>query len=97
MTKSISIIDKSNIVELKEELYNRKRDLVSMRIHGTLKQDPVVIKKAKDLKKECQKISMFISTIEKVQNEAKRVISKENSGKKSLEKNSEKKINKKVK
>ena len=51
MTKTISIIDKSNIVELKEELYNRKRDLVSMRIHGTLKQDPVVIKKAKDLKK----------------------------------------------
>ena len=85
MTKSISIIDKSNIVELKEELYNRKRDLVSMRIHGTLKQDPVVIKKAKDLKKECQKITMFIGVIEKVKTNV------------SVENNSVKKINKKVK
>ena len=82
MTKTISIIDKSNIVELKEELYNRKRDLVSMRIHGTLKQDPVVIKKAKDLKKECQKISIFISTIEKVQKESLKVMLRENSEKK---------------
>jgi hypothetical protein len=66
-SKSIQTIDKSNIVELKEELYSRKRDLVSIKIHTTLKQDPVVMKKAKDLKKECQKISMFISAIEKVQ------------------------------
>jgi hypothetical protein len=96
MTKSISVIDKSNIIELKEELYNRKRDLVSMRIHGTLKQDPVVIKKAKDLKKECQKISMFISTIEKVQKESLKAMLKENSEKKSLDKKS-KQVNKKAK
>ncbi len=85
--KSIQTIDKNNIVELKEELYSRKRDLVSMRIHGTLKQDPEIIKKEKDLKKECQKITMFIHTIEKIKQEQKTVLAKENS----------RKINKKVK
>ena len=89
-SKAIQIIDKSNIVELTEELYSRKRDLVSMRIHGTLKQDPVIIKKAQDLKKECQKITMFISALLKSQKVAKASLSKDDS-------NKTKKINKKVK
>lgn len=93
-SKSIQTIDKTNILELKEELYNRKRDLVSMKIHGTLKQDPEVIKKGKDLKKECQKITMFIHTIEKIQKEQKTVLSGNNSEK--IKKSFEK-TNKKVK
>jgi hypothetical protein len=93
-SKSIQTIDKTNILELKEELYNRKRDLVSMKIHGTLKQDPEVIKKGKDLKKECQKITMFIYAIEKIQKEQKTVLSGNNSEK--IKKSFEK-INKKVK
>lgn len=87
MSKSIQTIDINNIVELKEELYNRKRDLVSMRIHGTLKQDPEVMKKAKGLKEECRVITMFIHIIEKSQ--IQKILN--NTSK------NQKKINKKVK
>lgn len=92
--KAINTIDKSNIIELTEELYNRKRRLVSINIHTTLKQDPVVMKEAKNIKKECQKIAMFINTIEKAQ---KANISLEKKKANEALENSNKKTNKKVK
>ena len=67
--KSLQLIDKSNMMELKEELYNRKRILVNLKIHGTLKQDLELTKKAKVLKKECRTLTQFISVIIKTQQE----------------------------
>ena len=63
--KKLQLIDKNNLVELKDELYNRKRDLVSLKIHGTLKQDLEVIQKVKKLKQECRILSQFIDIINK--------------------------------
>jgi hypothetical protein len=88
--KNIQIIDKNNTEELKIELYNRKRDLVSMRIHGTLKQDKEIIKVAKKLKKECRILTTFLDKIsEKIRKEKEKISNINN--------NSIKKIDKKVK
>lgn len=86
--KSLQVIDKNNLEEIKIELFNRKRDLVSFKIHGTLKQDPVIIKKAKELKEECRQLQTFITVIEKAVKLKKSV---------EIEKTTTNQINKKVK
>jgi hypothetical protein len=91
--KDIQIINKNNKGELKLELYNRKRDLVSIRIHTTLKQDPKVIEKAKKLKEECTIISVLIKRLETLEMKNREELS---NNKEKLSNNNDKKNTKKL-
>lgn len=54
----ILVID--NSIELKKELFNRKFELMKLRIHGTLKKDPAAILLKRKLIEECNKIHVLI-------------------------------------
>lgn len=58
----VNDLKNANSKEIREEIFKRKRDLLNIRIHGTLKKDSDHLLKKRQLKKECQKIKAVLAT-----------------------------------
>lgn len=63
--KDLSSINKLDMEEIKQELFIRKKELMNMRIYGTLKTDQTALIKKHSLLKDCQKITAMLETLKK--------------------------------